>query len=245
MHRLLQLPMTWFRLAADLVFPRRCACCGVDCASEPGHLCWDCRQAIAVVQPPFCDTCGMPVAGRVDHRFECHQCGERSPKFDRARSAARFDGPVREAVHAFKYNGAFWVERDLVDLLESGLRVQYAGEQVDLVVPVPLFRARFRERGYNQSELLARALARRVGLDCGSRVLRRVRDTGSQTKLTASGRLSNVLQAFDVRRPRAVAGRVVLVVDDVMTTGATLSDCARVLRRAGARRVLALTVARG
>ncbi|MFO1491499.1 MAG: ComF family protein [Kiritimatiellia bacterium] len=236
---------TWLRAAADLVYPRRCACCGVDCSSEPGHLCWDCLHTVAVIQPPFCDCCGMPVAGRVDHRFVCHQCGERKPKFDRARAAARFDGPVREAVHAFKYNSAFWLEKDLVDLLESGLRVLHAGEAVDLVVPVPLFRARFRERGYNQSELLARGLARRAGLRCDARLLRRVRDTGSQTKLTASGRLSNVRQAFEVRRSRAVAGRVVLVVDDVMTTGATLSECARVLRGAGAKRVLALAVARG
>jgi ComF family protein len=213
--------------------------------SETGYLCHECLAGLPIVHFPFCDRCGVPVAGKIDHVYTCHDCEERQPSYEQARSAARFEGAVRELVHQLKYNQAFWVVPDLVDLLEAAFRAHFAESGVALIVPVPLHRARHRDRGYNQSALLAGALSRRLRIPARHRLLRRVKDTGTQTHLTAAARLLNVRGAFHVASPRMAAGRSVLLVDDVMTTGATLDECARVLRKAGAARVLALSVARG
>jgi competence protein ComFC len=234
-----------FRPLLDWVYPRFCAVCDGEVITESGYLCHECLTGLPIVQFPFCDRCGVPVAGKVDHVYTCHDCASREPHYAQARSAARFEGAVRELIHQLKYQHAFWVLPDLVHLAEAAHRAHFAEEKVDLIAPVPLHPSRRRARGYNQSALLATALGRRLGLPARNRLLRRVRDTGTQTHLTAAARLLNVRGAFAVAQPRAAAGRTVLLVDDVMTTGATLEECARALRKAGAVRVLALTVARG
>jgi ComF family protein len=233
------------RPALDAVYPRFCAVCDGAVSSETGYLCHECLTGLPIVHFPFCDRCGVPVAGKIDHIYTCHDCEERGPAYEQARSAARFEGAVRELVHQLKYNQAFWVVPDLTDLLEAAFRAHFAEAGVELIVPVPLHRARHRDRGYNQSALLAGALSRRLRVPASPRLLRRVKDTGTQTHLTAAARLLNVRGAFHVASPRMASGRSVLLVDDVMTTGATLDECARVLRKAGAARVLALSVARG
>lgn len=233
------------RRLLDGVYPRFCAVCDAEVTTEAGYLCHECLAGLPLVTFPFCDRCGVPVAGKIDHAYTCHDCGERPPHYDQARSAARFEGAVRELTHQLKYNHAFWVLPDLADLAEAAYRAHFADAGVDLVAAVPLHARRRRQRGYNQSALLTRALARRAGLRVCNRLLRRERDTGTQTQLTAAARLLNVRGAFSVPHPRLAAGRTVLLVDDVMTTGATLDECARALRAAGAKRVLALSVARG
>ncbi len=167
----------------------------------------------------------------------------RCPPYLFARSAAPYTGTVREALHAFKFLGQASLAAPLLDLI---LEVCAGTERLpgDLVVPVPLHPARERERGYNQSALLARRLARRLRLPCRMRALERRRATRAQTELTGRERRRNVLGAFSVAEPRVVRDRHVVLVDDVLTTGATVAECARVLIRAGARTVGVVTVAR-
>ena len=228
-----------------MLYPRNCIGCGAHEPETFRFVCWDCWSDAAKVEPPFCDLCGDPVAGSVDHDFICYSCSAEKPAFEGARSAARYDGVVGEALRQLKYEKALWLVPDLAEVLHSCLQAEYSSLRFDLIVPVPLHHVRRRERGYNQSAVLARELARRIGAKNGSGVLRRIRPTTTQTNLTAPDRLSNVKGAFESRRANRLAGRRVLLVDDVMTTGATVNACAKALKKGGATSVHVLTVARG
>jgi ComF family protein len=231
--------------AWDLLYPRCCLGCGSEAGTEFRYFCWDCASRFRPLTGPMCRHCGETVEGRVDADFICAACRDRSPAFARARSAVRFDGVLREAVHAFKYREATWLAGDLFSWLWACTQTHYDGTRYGLVVPVPLHRDRLRQRGYNQSALLARALSRRLGVPAAPRVLQRIRPTPSQTRLTAGQRISNVQGAFAAVLPPRYRARRVLLVDDVMTTGATVGECARCLVAAGAEAVDVVTVARG
>ena len=242
--RFLPTTATWGSLL-ELLYPRQCVECGAEAGAEFRYLCWDCASHIHVLQAPMCSLCGEPVEGRVDDAFVCHLCLDVGRHFDCARSAARFDGGLRTAVLAFKYNSGTWLAGDLAGLMNSCFDTHFDASAVDLVVPVPLHPTRQRERGYNQAQLLARDIARRLGKRCLSDALARTRQTETQTHLTASARASNVRNAFASVRPARYQGKRLLLIDDVMTTGATVSEASRALKEAGAASVIVLTVARG
>ncbi len=229
----------------NLLYPRCCGGCGGPAELSGGHLCWDCRADIQVIAPPYCGRCGNPVEGRIDHAYECFHCVQTSPGFDQARSAVRFEGAFTTLIHDFKYHHALWLEEELTDLLEACVATHYGEAVFDAVCPVPLHHVRQRERGFNQAALLGSRLAGRLGLPFRGNALVRLRDTGTQTHLTARDRLSNVKDAFEAGGSGRCSGRRFLLVDDVMTTGATVSACAGVLKRAGAASVHVVTVARG
>ena len=237
--------IAWLHSALDLLFPRTCAGCGRPDPEDRRHLCWNCLAEIPFIQPPFCSRCGDPVAGRVDHAYVCALCAGRVVHFDRARSVARYDGAVGQAVRELKYHKAVWVAPDLADLLEAGVRAHYDVGAIDAVAFVPLHPMRRRERGFNQAEILAAHLARRIHKPLLRRVVARVRFTPTQTKLTLSARADNVKNAFAPRSTRWLQGRRILLVDDVMTTGATVNACAEALKTGGAAEVWVMTVARG
>ena len=230
----------------DLLFSRTCEGCGVAMGEEPGLLCWDCRADVKVVQVPFCERCGDPVAGAASGPFECAGCRKMEPSFDWARSAVRYDGVAKTCLRRFKYNAGVWLLDDLGDWLEALWRTcPDSAREADVVTCVPLYPKRERERGYNQAALLGHRLARRVGIPFRGGLLCRRRPTPTQTRLTAAQRVHNVKGVFSVPWPRRVAGVRVVLVDDVMTTGATVNECARALKEAGAASVMVLTVARG
>lgn len=195
--------------------------------------------------PPFCQRCGDPVAGDVQHSYTCFSCSRESPFFDFARSAVRYEGALGEALRELKYNGALWLVPDLVTFLYALVRAEYATDTFDLVTAVPLFPSRYRERGFNQSALLGAGLARRLGIPFRERLLRRIRPTVTQTGLTAPQRAANVSGAFRIGLFSRPAGRRILLVDDVMTTGATVNACAKALKKSGAQSIHVVTVARG
>jgi ComF family protein len=229
----------------DLAWPRACAGCGGVVGGEALHLCWDCLASLSIIHAPFCSRCGDPVDGAITHEFVCSACVDQEPGFDRARSAARYRGPLRQVLQTFKYNAATHLAADLAGLLETGVRVHYAAERFDAVTFVPLHAAKARARTYNQAALLAGILARRLGRPLARRCLARVRATSTQTHLSARERALNVRGAFEPRNEAWIRGRSFLVVDDVMTTGATVGEVSRVLKDAGAARVCVITVARG
>lgn len=165
--------------------------------------------------------------------------------FSFARSATVASGLVREAIHRFKYQRHLWFETFLVDLLMRELQPTLDGHTWDLLVPVPLFAQREREREFNQSEKIASAVSQMTGIPCAPKALRRTRATETQTALSRDQRAANVRKAFAMSGRFPLNGKRVILIDDVFTTGATTNACARVLRSAGAADVCVWTVARG
>ena len=236
----------WAVAALDLVFPARCPVCESPLGrGRRDPLCGACWTAIERVAPPVCDACGLPFgvfAGAPvgSGGGRCGECAATPPAFDWARAGGVYAGPLREAVQGLKFARKPALARPLAALVLE----QWAEHlpPVDAVLPVPLARARERERGFNQAGLLAERLAHGLGCRAETRWLARARDTRPQTELEVAERRANVRGAFVASS--AVAGRSLALVDDVLTTGATVAECARVLRAAGARRVGVLTVAR-
>jgi ComF family protein len=219
-----------------------CAACGevLDRPSN-GAVCGRCWSSILPITPPLCDRCGDPLpAWRGSSAFAglCARCRRAAPAVDRARAIGAYDGTLRAIVHALKYDGRRSLAGPLGALMQRrGLEIL---DGAAFAVPVPLHPSRRRERGFNQ----AADLALRVGLPV-AHALRRKKRTKTQTGLPAAQRHRNVKDAFAAtRQARPLAGAVVVLIDDVSTTGATLDACARTLKRAGVREVRALTAAR-
>lgn len=233
------------REVLDLVFPRQCAACGGAVGRELCHVCWDCLAGMWPVCSPFCSMCGDPVPGPIQHHYTCSLCVGHPPGFDYARSAFMYRGAMADLIKALKYHHDLHLSRDLATMLLACVNVHYSAIDIDAVIFVPLHRRKEIKRTYNQSRLIARELARMLGKPLIPDALQRVRDTPSQTELTSVQRRKNVRGAFRVCRPQWLDGRRCLLVDDVMSTGSTVSECARELKKAGAAAVRVVTVARG
>ena len=221
----------WAQQVVDIMLPPRCA----SCQRVGAALCASCVQALVWVEEPICPECGQPQ----EETAVCNRC-RRRPLSLHIRAALRFRATLPETIHQFKYYKKFGLASHLADLMVRAWP-QWA-MPVDWVLPIPLHAERRRERGYNQSALLAHHLAAQLGLPMSEKVLRRVRPTQVQARLTAEERLHNVQGAFSAE-PN-VAGRRVLLIDDVCTTGSTLEAAAQTLLGAGALSVAAYCLAR-
>ncbi len=193
---------------------------------------------------PRCSRCGIPFASPSDTDHLCSECLTEERYFSRARSVCRYEGLIVEAISRFKYGGAIRLAPALGMLLAAYQDSQFPFSGLDLILPVPLHPRRLRERGFNQSLLLARQVSRRHSIPLNFTVLRRIRPTPPQTRLSGPDRQRNVRGAFEVVKPSVLAGKKVLLIDDVFTTGATARECARVLLGGGAREITVLTLAR-
>jgi ComF family protein len=230
------------RLALDLVLPPLCLSCRKP-VGEPGALCPECWGAVRFIGPPHCDRCGLPFE-HVQAAGVCGECLAHPPSFGRARAVMRYDEASKPLILRFKNADrvhaapalARWIARAGTDVLGTA----------ELIVPVPLHWRRLFRRRYNQSALLARALARQTGIAWSPDALARLKPTPSQGGLNARERRLNVRGAFKVpaRRRPLVRGKRVVLIDDVLTTGATLDSAARALLRAGAAAVDGLAIAR-
>ncbi len=228
---------------ASLFYPSLCEECLRPIAAGE-YLCAGCQAKAPRITPPFCATCSEPFAGEITQTFSCANCAGRRLHFECAVAAYRSRGLVRKLVHQFKYGHALHLRHPVADwLCETLDDPRLRGRRFDLVVPVPLHPARERERGFNQAALLAELLCARRQLPLAP-VLERIRFTTTQTVFDRSARMENLRDAFRLRKKADVRGLRVLVIDDVLTTGSTLSECARVLRKAGALSVHAATAAR-
>ena len=229
------------RTLLDLVLPPRCLSCGEEVESAHG-LCAACWQKLSFLGAPCCACCGLPFAYELGADALCGACTRARPAYDRARSALRYDEGSRRLVLGFKHGDrlhgapAFgaWMRRAGAELLRDA----------DYLVPVPLHWTRLFRRRYNQSALLAYAIHRAGGPDVAADWLTRRRRTPSQGEFGPEGRRRNVQGAFALRRGRTVGNLRLVLIDDVLTTGATVEECARVLRRAGAARIDVLTLTR-
>lgn len=232
------------RLAELLVFPSFCHLCR-EPLEDPGEriVCGDCLAKLAPRRGPLCPRCGHFLAGP-DEVHACVRCLESPPAFSLHRSCGVYGGTLKDIILLFKYRKYAPLGRPLARFAAAALGSEpglWAG--ADLLVPVPLHPSRRRERGFNQSRLLARELARLNGLDVLDGGLAKVRNAPAQAGLRAAERERNVVGAYVVKRPARLRGRTVILVDDVTTTGATLRECARVLMAAGAKEVRAITLA--
>jgi len=225
----------------DALLPGRCLRCGI-IVDAAGALCATCWEAVHFLAEPLCERCGQPFELDPAATASCAACLAHPPDYGRARAVFRYDEASRPLVLRFKHadrtsaapHFARWMARAGADLLADS----------DIIVPVPLHRWRLWRRRYNQAALLALALARLAGQRCAPDALVRARATPSQGTLGRNQRRRNVHGAFRLRRAAAVEGRRVLLIDDVLTSGATVGECVRVLRQGGATEVDVLTLAR-
>jgi ComF family protein len=230
----------FFQAAVSLLYPATCTICGKN-VRVGEYLCDGCEAKIVRIVSPFCGTCSEPFEGSIDTAFTCANCAHRTIHFDAAVAAYRGRGIVRDVIHEFKYNRQIHLRHLVAGAALDDERLR--DYQFDVIVPVPLHPARQRERGFNQASLLAKLLSAHTSIPCKP-LLKRIRYSTTQTALDRSERMENLHNAFRLRKNVDVRGLRVLLIDDVLTTGSTLSECARVLKRADAKSVHAATAAR-
>ena len=234
----------------DIIYPPRCRICrtflrgGEGSRDQQTHpVCRTCFNNFTEITSPHCSICRRPFHGTIEDDHPCEACLRDEPFYDRLGAPYLYDGGVMEAIHALKYGG----RTSLVDAV-GPLLVSFAEDWLDqddgIIMPVPLHPKRLRERGFNQSLLLAREVASGTGRELDYLSLQRTRYTKPQTGLKSDDRRKNVRGAFGLTDRINMKNRSVILVDDVATTGNTLNECARILKKAGCKKVLCLVLAR-
>ena len=239
-------------IALGLFFPPVCEACGglvpPDLSAE--GVCAACQATIRPIGPPHCLTCGRTLRqAPVRHCGECERDwggrGQKGPHYDRAYACVYYRDQTKELLHAYKFGGRHALKNYFVKLMGSFFEEHLNDERFDGVVAVPLDKKKLRSRGFNQAALLSAALAKRLGIPDVSRRLRRDRSQAPQSLLSKAERQSMIRGCFSVNPGHGLGGKNMLLVDDILTTGRTASECSRVLKAAGARRVTVLAFARG
>lgn len=236
---------SWLDAALGFFYPNSCQLCRHERATAgEGYVCGRCRLDTRFIQAPYCERCGLPFEGEITTSFSCGNCQEMELHFASARAAVVATGVVMDVIQHYKYHRSMWFEPFLVQLLAGAAAPVLAREGWQMIVPVPLHPLKEREREFNQASRLAAGLSQAAKIPMNARLLRRVQFTRTQTKLTRPDRTANVRGAFALAQTVPLKGLGIVLVDDVLTTGATASECARVLKAAGAREVCVWTVAR-
>lgn len=237
-----------FQHLIDILYPPRCHICleflMKNRRQEDLPLCKGCFEGLSLITPPLCPVCGRPFKTGIQENHLCEDCLRKRPFYHRAGAPYLYEEKVLEAVHSFKYAGRTYLGHTLGSLLARFADQWLPEAENPLIMPIPLHPRKLRERGFNQSQLLARQVALRTGFELDFLTLRRIRYTLPQAGLKGSERRKNVRRAFELTDQKAVKGRTVLLVDDVATTGSTLNECAMVVNRAGAEQVICLVLAR-
>jgi len=225
----------------DRIFPWNLCCiaCNSEQVDPESGLCAPCLQALSFPQQFICERCGR----EIEIKGLCADCMQNLPIFDRAMAPLLYDGVIRHLLHLLKYDNKQYLAIPLARLMAEALPAEIS-TQCTLITCVPLHKSRRRKRGYNQSALLAKELAKKWNLPLHENVLQRMRKTEFQAHMTRDERLKNMKNVFAASE-KLPAGSVILLVDDIFTTGATVNDCARALKKAGAEKVFVLTVATG
>ena len=231
------LPWLWEGVL-ELLFPSRCPGCGK--AGEE-DFCPQCREALPWIGDLVCRRCGIALNEGEAEDF-CSECRREPRYYDRIRSVFFFRYPVRDAVLSWKYARAQGKGEILAAYLAEFTRTSGFPPPVDLIIPVPISEAKLKKRGFNQAETLARKVGEAVGAQVKPELLKRIRNTPSQSLLKRHERFDNVRNAFKLLWANRVEGKSVLLVDDIVTSSATLNECARLLRNAGAKNIYGLTL---
>jgi len=245
-HSLIEVVPRLLRQTARFLLPDDCEVCNTPLAGDPiPHFCSGCWSTIALPGHSRCARCDRPfvstVATSYSPKHVCHSCAERPPSYTKAWTLYPYQAPLRDAICLFKYRGKVSLAAPLARLMIDRLPVLGS---IDLIMPVPLHAGRLREREFNQSLLLADRIGRHLGVPVSCADLTRVIPSPAQTTLPRKDRLKNLRGAFAVPRPESITGKRILLIDDVFTTGATVNECAKTLRKAGSGDVFALTLGR-
>ena len=236
----------FLRQTIDAVLPVNCAGCDTPLWGDPiPFFCRQCWTGIRPFQDPRCPRCSIPFPSSLallhSPWHHCEGCRIRPPAFSQAWTLYPYQSPLKEAIGLFKYHGKISLAHPLANLMLKALKPL---PPIDVICPVPLHPDRLKEREYNQSLLLADRLSRHLGIPLSHQCLRRIRPTTPQTSLRRKARLKNLRRSFAITQPHHIAEKNVLLIDDVLTTGTTVNECAKTLRRAGAGHVYIVTLAR-
>ncbi len=232
---------TIFNKILDFILPPLCPICKTKVLSHHG-LCSDCFSKIHFISRPYCEICGKPFEFDIPEDHLCGSCCKKIPLFTKARSAFLYDSFSAKLILPFKHSDHLELTPLLIKFLyRAGLDLF---DETDLIIGVPLHRFRYMKRKYNQADVLAKSLAEKVRKPYYSGILIRTRSTASQGHMKSDERKRNVAGAFGIKNAHLIKGKNVLIIDDVFTTGATLNECTKVLKKNGAKNVFVLTLAR-
>ena len=233
----------FFETASSIIFPVECETCkAVLSPLPPLGVCARCESEIKILRAPHCATCGRTLA---NDGPKCAECYNESFHFDRAFACALYEGKMKELLHAYKFGRRKYLKNFFLKIMSQFVHAYVKTEHFDAVAAVPIDPKKKRERGFNQSELLSKKLAARLKLPHASRGLSRTRSSSPQSLLSKQDRKQNVQGCFLVKAKESFREKRVLLIDDILTTGQTASECARILKEAGARSVTLLACARG
>jgi ComF family protein len=233
----------------DIIYPPRCPLCSrflstIENRRVPHRICEICLQALMPIAHPLCTICGIPFSTPIGTDHLCENCLRKKPWYDFVRAPYLYSGPLMNAIQRFKYNSETHLSSSLGTLLSSFARDCIPNPEDFVIFPVPLHRQRLRERGFNQSLLLAKVLASHLGTQLDYLSLIRRKYTRSQTGLGKEERRKNVANAFAITTTKILMDKNILLIDDVITTGHTLNECSRILKKSGALKVICLALAR-
>ena len=232
----------FFDVALETLFPSGLVCfiCGDEGQERKFELCNRCEKKTPLVKK-HCLKCGSPIYSDANY---CLTCKNNKRFFDFARSAFIYQDEIAHVIQELTYDNKKYLTRPLATFLDKEyLLVKDEINPVDFIIPIPLSKERFKKRGYNQSELLARELSKLIDIPTNTEIVERIKNTETQTKLSFVERQENLNGAFKVSSKEKVKGKSFILIDDVLTTGSTVSHCAEVLKRAGAKAVYFLTAA--
>jgi len=236
----------FLNILVDTLYPKTCLICKrqlKELACVDNIVCTRCWGTIKKNTPPFCHSCGRHLEKPVTKNI-CPACVRKQLHFDRAFSPCVYEGTIKELIHAFKYRGKDYLGLTLTRLMTDFIE-EYSlpMDILDLVIPIPLHTTRLREREFNQAQILSNHIARKFSKKVSYETLRRLRPTKTQTELEIGERLLNVKGSFMATKNQDIKGKNILLVDDVLTTGATCSEATYALKDAGANIVFVLTLA--
>ena len=229
----------------EIIFPPRCTICGTLMRENKNFsFCPECFSRIYFIQSPQCTCCGLPFPDSEGEDHFCEECITSKQSFSVARALGKYDKTLLEAIHLFKYRGKIVMGKVLGRLMAEREYKSLTTGNYSLIIPVPLHPKRLKERGFNQSLVLAKEVARKFSISLNFSSLKRIVHTKPQTMLKKKERMSNVKRAFEVKDAEKIKGEKILLIDDVYTTGSTVRECSRVLIRHKAAEVAVLTLAR-
>ncbi len=229
-----------FETAIVFLYPSRCRVCDdfLGVASMP-YICADCWQDVQYLKPPWCDICGTP-----DVNGLCDACATSPPRYGQLRTVALYQTTLQQATHLFKFEKKKVFARHLIELINAHIPVDCDIATYDFILPIPIHKKRLRERGFNQATLLADGIAKAAGVPVLTDALVRKRHTVAQSSLDREARQQNIVGAFEIRNPKVIRGKRLLVIDDVFTTGATIREAVNELWTVDPAEVDVLTLAR-